>query len=383
MVAKKKVSSVHLSWPKPHFTHTVKTDKHFMRNFHGAMLYAHYELSSSELKKEVVKYLKSQDPKHPLLDRIKDMDENRFSTIGKYMYILNHKADVPDPIFVKLIPALETTIEQDEKKRAAIEKARLRTEELESDNVVRFMPSIQDRILDRTREVAGDIEGWIDDFCLNKQSQPKSVEEFVNLFKANDLKAPHMRHMTNIFQRRAAQVAEVVEGKNKELNEGYSNFTRPEIKKLDIFHQNLLKACAMLQEVAKVTRAPMKRKPVSQDKLVARLKYKKEDSTLGIVSINPIQLLGAKEAWIYDTQKRKLSQYKAKDIDGLSVKGMTLINYSSDSVEKTLRKPVEALADFKKASKVKLRTFMSELTTIGIPCRGRLNDQCIILRIDK
>jgi hypothetical protein len=379
MAAKRSISGVHLSWPKPDFSHTVKTDKHFMRNFHGAMLYAHYELSSIDLKKEVVKYLKHLDAKHPLLDRVKDMDDKRFSTIGKYMYILNHHANIPDDIFVKLMPALEKVIEEEEKKQAAI--AKLAVDDVEE--VVKFTPSIQDRILEKTREVAGEIEGWIDDFCMNKKSQPKTVEEFVNLFKANDLKAPHMRYMQNIFSRRAAMIAEVVEGKNKDLNEGYSNYTKPELKKFDVFHQNLLKACVMLQEVAKVVRAPKKKKPVSHDKLIARLKYKKDDSSLGIVSVNPIGLIGAKEVWIYNTRTRKLAQYKANDIDGISVKGTGLLNYSADSVEKTVRKPVETLADFKKASKVKLRTFLKELSTVDIPCNGKLNEHCVILRADK
>ena len=139
----------------------------------------------------------------------------------------------------------------------------------------------------------------------------------------------------------------------------------------------------MLQEVAKVVRAPRKKKPVSQDKLIARLKYKKDDSTLGIVSVNPIQLLGAKEVWVYNTRTRKLSQYKANDIDGISVNGTGLVNYSTDSVEKTVRKPVETLAEFKKASKVKLRTFLKDLSTVDTPCSGKLNEHCVILRADK
>ena len=88
-MAVKKMSGVYVSWPKPDFEYTVKTHKHFRRNFHGAMLYAHYEMTASELKKEVTKYLRTTDAKHPLLDRIKEMNENRFTTIGKYMYLLN------------------------------------------------------------------------------------------------------------------------------------------------------------------------------------------------------------------------------------------------------------------------------------------------------
>ncbi|HEY6436446.1 MAG TPA: hypothetical protein VIY47_07640, partial [Ignavibacteriaceae bacterium] len=346
-------------------------------------LYAHYELSATELKREVIKYLKTINPKDPLLARIKDINENRFVPVGKYMYILNHGGDIPENVLPTLIPALEKMLVEEERKIMIAEKENSYSEKIVQPAVVKLVPTIQDRLSERAHEVAGEIEGWIDDFCLDKKSPAKTVDEFVRLFKACELKAPHMRHMQNIFERRADEIARAAEGKDKDLNEGYSNFTASEIKKFHIFHQNLLGACIMLQEVAKVARAPRKKKPVSQEKLVARLKFKKEDSTLGIVSPPAVQILGAREVWVYNTKTRKLAQYKAFDERGILVKGASLENFSSDSAEKTVRKPAETLADFKKASKVKLRTFLKELSTVDIPAQGKLNEHHIILRIDK
>lgn len=387
-MATKKLSAVYVSWPRPDFTQTVKTNKHFRANYNAAMLYAHYEMTTIELKREVVKYLKSKDPKHPLLEKIKDIHENRFATVGKYMYILNHGADVPDDIFSGIMPALERVIDEEEAKAAASAKEAKYIEGKETeDKVVDASPkpviSIQDRLRDKAREVAAEVEGWIDDFIMDKTLPAKTVEEFVNLFKANDLKAAHMRHMYNIFEKRAANIAMIVETKDKDLLEGYTHYTKGQLKQFDLFHRNLLKACGMLQEVAKVERAPRKKKPVSQDKLVSKLKYKKDDSSLGIVSINPVQIIGSKEVWLYNTKTRKLTQYKALDESGLSVKGAAIVNFSHDSVEKTVRKPAETLADFKKASKVKLRTFLKELSTVDVPAPGKVNEHHVILRVDK
>jgi hypothetical protein len=387
-MAGKKTSGSFVSWPKPDFSLTVKTNKKFKSHYDGAMLYAHYELTSIELKKEVVKYLKHIDTKHPMIERIKDIHENRFATIGKYMYLLNHGADLPDNVTPKLMPAFERIVNEEEAKIEAIKKeSEYRTQadgpDVAASQTTKVVISIQDRLREKAREVAGEVEGWIDDFCADKKGPVKTVEDFVNLYKQYDLKGPHSRHMQNIFERRAAEIIEAAEGKDKELIEAYSNFTKPELKKFALFHTNLLKACEMLLEVAKVARKPAKKKPVSQDKIVSRLKFKKDDSSLGIVSINPVQILGSKEVWIYDTKKRKLAHYKALDDRGLLVKGASLDNFSSDSVEKTVRKPVETLAEFKKASKVKLRTFLKEIKAVDVPSNGRLNDQCIILRIDK
>jgi hypothetical protein len=117
--------------------------------------------------------------------------------------------------------------------------------------------------------------------------------------------------------------------------------------------------------------------------LVSKIKYKKDDNQLGIVSLHPVQIIGAREVWVYNTKTRKIAQYKAADESGLTIKGAGLLNYTPDSVEKTVRKPVETLADFKKASKVKLRTFMKELSTVDISCNGKLNEHHVILRVDK
>lgn len=385
-MAGKTLSAVYVSWPKPVFTTVVKTNKQFRTNFHMALTYAHYELTASNLKKEVAQYLRTLDAKHPFLVRIKDIDENRFMTLGKYMYIMNNGGEVPDDIMPGILPSLEKLINEEEIKLISVGK---KTDAIVSptpNKSVEATPSqitIQDRLRDKAREVAGEVEGWIDDFCTDKKTSAKSVDEFVGLFKANELKAPHMRYMQTIFIRRADEVSEAVEGKNKDLVDAYSNFTKPELKKFDLFHKNLIKAVVMMQEVAKAERAPRKKKPVSSDKLVAKLKYKKEDSSLGIVSMNPVQIIGSKEVWIYNTKTRKISQYKAVDERGLSVKGAGLLNYSSDSVEKTVRKPAETLAEFKKASKVKLRTFLKELSTVDIPANGKLNEHHVILRIDK
>lgn len=379
-MATKKTSNVYLGWPKPNFAYVVKSHKNYRANYNAALLYTHYEMTGTELKKETAKYLKSVDSHHPLLARIKDLNENRFSTVGKYAYILNHGGELPDDVLLKLIPAIEKTVVEEEQRLARLEKQQ-QDEPVEKE--VKPVVSIQDRIKERAREIAGEIEGMIDDFHLDKKSSVPTVEEMVALFKSNDLKAPHARVIAQSFERRAEEVALAVEGKDRDLSQAYSHFTKPELKKFKQLFDNIIKSCEMLQEVAKVARAPRKKKPVSVDKQVSKLKFKKDDNTLGIVSVNPAQLVGAKEAWVYNTKTRKLGQYKAADVDGFGVKGTSLTNFSTDSAEKTLRKPAETLAEFRKASKVKLRTFLKDLTTLDTKLNGKINEHHIILRVDK
>jgi hypothetical protein len=383
-MAKKKATVEFVMWAKPNFTQIVRTHKNYKTNFHGAMLYAHYELSAIDLKKEVVKYLKGIDPKHPLLEKIKDLHENRLTTVGKYFYVINNGGEIPLDVLPKLLPDIERTLREEEEKQErlkAIEAADNRN--TISSTTFKGTISIQDRLREKSREVAGEVEGWLDEFLLNKKSEIKSVQEFSNLFKANSLKSAHMGYVRAAFERRGEEVAEAVEGKDKLLSEAYSNFTKPELKKLLSFYTNLFAACDMIKEVAKVERAPRKKKPVSVEKLVGKLKFKKDDISLGIVSLAASSLIGAKEAWVYNTKTRKLSYYKASSEQGINVKGASLIDFSAESAEKTLRKPAETLAEFKKASKVKLRTFLKDLTTLDTVPTGKINEHHILLRVDK
>ena len=172
-MAGKKYTGSFTGWPKPHFAYAVKTNKHYRQHYQGALMYAHYELSSIDLKKEVVKYLKHIDPKHPMLDRIKDMHENRFATVGKYMYILNHGGDLPDDVTPKLMPAFERIIHEEEGKIATAAKeeeflAEKNGSNKQIENSSKVVITIQDRLREKAREVAGEVEGWIDDFCLDR-----------------------------------------------------------------------------------------------------------------------------------------------------------------------------------------------------------------------
>lgn len=376
-MASKKLIKMYSVWPKPNFLLVKKTNKDYENNYHKAMMYAHYELTSAQLKKEILKYLKNNNV--DLFNRVESVNEDRLASFGKYIYILNNGGDIPENILNGLMSSLEKTVSIEESK---LQKEETIISEPNETFSVKILPNVQDRIKERTREVAGEIEGWIDEFFLNrKTAEVKSIDDFVNLFKITELKSPHIKFMQTIFLRRATEISNMLDGKEKDLIEGYSNFTKTELKKFGQFFKNLLSACGMVQETAKAERAPKKKKPVSQEKLVSKLKYKKEDTALGIVSLNPISIIGATEVWLYNTKVRKLVKYIAADIRGLTVKGASIENFSAKSAEKMVRKPAETLAEFKKASKIKLRTFFEELVTVEVSVTGKINEHHIILKI--
>jgi hypothetical protein len=100
------------------------------------------------------------------------------------------------------------------------------------------------------------------------------------------------------------------------------------------------------------------------------------------VSINPTEIIGAKELWVYNIKSRKVGKYVASEYLELGVKGTSITGFNSNlSVQKTLRKPEEQLKEFKAAGKVQLRKFLDDIKAVDIKLNGRINEDIILLRI--
>lgn len=177
----------------------------------------------------------------------------------------------------------------------------------------------------------------------------------------------------------------------EQLKEGYAHVKKNDIKKLRAAIGELMVALDFIIDQAKATRKPRKAKPRSADKVIAKLKFLKVDEKYKLASINPIDLVGANELWVFNVKTRKLGKYIASSIDpkglgrdgtGLSVKGTTIIGFDEKlSVQKTLRKPDEQLKEFKGAGKVALRKFLDEINTTDTKLNGRCNLDTVLLKV--
>lgn len=174
-----------------------------------------------------------------------------------------------------------------------------------------------------------------------------------------------------------------------QLQESYAIFTTDQIKKKHKVLKAVCDACDMVIAQGKLTRKPRKVKPKSAEKLVSKIKYNKSDEKLALVSINPADIIKAEELWTYNTKTRKLGHYvtsvfdpqkQKRDGTGLEVKGTTLIRFSeNESIAKTLRKPAEQLAEFKKCGKIQRKKFFEAIKTTETKLNGRINPETILL----
>ena len=233
--------------------------------------------------------------------------------------------------------------------------------------------NIQDRIDEAAHKHAAEIDGAIDDF-ITKKNADFSAKSYL---AANNISATIAKRIGDFYNGLSRELKEALDGKDEQLVEGYSNFTKRDLKKFADFVDNIRVDCSQAVQTAKAARAPRIRKPVPAAKQVSKIKYLKEFSELGLKSVRPEGIIGAKELWIYNTKQRKLQVYKA-EID-LSVKGTTIVGFDVvQSVSVTLRKPEEF---FKGLSMTKrpLTAALKTIKTKPAQPNGRINEECIIL----
>ncbi len=358
------------------------TGEQFTKHFRIAMEYYRLEFSAKDLKPKVVEWMKGQGWHSDSVAEFKKTKDNRCSgTMGGLASCL-----------LRGMPEVHAGFNEGRDSAKWLEEAINRViaegkEDSEEEEVTEKkdtapVVSIQDRVREAAYKMAEEIEDAIESFSQDPEAFDPKAFKVLNLLKGKRAKAAHARIIKDCYQRQYDEYLEVQEGKCDQLKEGYSHLSKAQIKKIVAFHNDILSACDMLMQEAKVNKKPRARKAVPAEKIVAKLKFMKTDQTLKLVSINPVDIIGAKELWIYNTKTRKLGKYIAGEFNELSVKGTTITGYDEiKSVQKTLRKPDEQLKSFKDSGKVALRKFLEDIKAVDIKLNGRINEETILLKV--
>lgn len=241
-------------------------------------------------------------------------------------------------------------------------------------------PTIRDYLEDKIREYLGELEGVIDELVTE---QDTSFDLYKHM-QANSIPAQYCSSIEAWVKRKAGEFIGVYETTDKEMKQAYDHISRRKqtavIKLLSSWLQDLER----YSQFKKANRKPRVKKAKPAGAQVAKMKYKREEPSLGLKSINPTEVVGASQAWIYNTKYKRLSVYRSDSRDGIQVKGSTLQNYDPSQCEqKTLRKPSETIKRLLDAGKVVLRKIMTEINSKDIPVTGRINEDCIIVRVIK
>ena len=333
-----------------------------------SLRYYNYFYSSKELKKYLVDWLKQTAGVAHQLDA---------ETITRFAKSTDGYTPLTAPALIKahtqgmpllerhikyLIGVVHRTLELDageEKVAEVIEKAKAPTVKV---------PTIQDRMNEIMKTHILHFEELEDSLYEGKTVEPKAYE----YLSGKSVPQAMLGKIQSIFERRWAEILEAKTTDDEDLKEAYSYMKAADYKRYEAFYTKLFEGIAQYGQVKKATKKAAVRKPPQKEKLVKSLKYLKNDTTLKLVSVSPVDIIGA-----------QLGKYVAEDMGGaLGVKGTSITGFNEvKSTQKTLRKPDEQLKTFLAANKVDARKFIDNIKTTEIKLNGRINVDTILLKV--
>jgi hypothetical protein len=340
----------------------------------SALSWYTYSFGNKEAKEFVLDYAKSVGRSKDEIENLKSISDDKyikqFGWVARMMCVGYTPDDKTKEFFTKTYKSMFAYV----KKTDAI-----KTEEVASDATLAPRVTIQSRIQDKAHEEAGDLEGLIDDFVASGCKMQIDLDNYV---KNKKLSSVVLKKICDIFVVRSSRIANVIESKDPQIKEGYSNFTKPELRRLKDFLDAIVAATNKGAVESKPVRKTRKKKEKPAAVLASKVSYLKEDPETGLKSVLPEKIIGASQVWVYNAKTRILGVYRAADARGLSIKGTTIQNYKEDAaIAKKLRKPKETLDKLATAGKVKLNQILSELTTKECNLTGRCNSDTIIVKV--
>ena len=254
-----------------------------------------------------------------------------------------------------------------------------------AEEVATAKTNIQETMREKAREAAGELEGMFDDYFLAGSPTKHTFRPIDEVSKKNVL-PQHISMIREVWTKKLAEMNELLEGKDAQLVQAYSHYSKQQVKNTIKFIELVLSDLNSYISVKKTAKAPRARKAVPVEKIVSKLKYLKafKDPAikLDLLSISPIKLHGSSECYLYDTSKRKLIYIVADEYSKtLSVKGNTILGIdSAKSQTKTIRKPGEFFKEFMKLGKPAGRKMFDEVKAVAVTPNGRSNDKMLIIK---
>ena len=356
------------------------SDEEFDHHLRKSFRYYNYYYSPKDLKKYVVAWLRQHegDKGVHVLDKT-TIDQyarsaDNLTPFTVCALIKAHEQGMPlrDKHVEYILDAVKRVLllktdEEEEDKKADTAKSQVK------------IPTIQDRMNEVAKKHILYFEILEDALFAGETVDPKAYEYLVKNLVPQAL----ISKIQTVFEPRHAEVKEARKGECEQLKEAYSHMKTADYKRYDAFYDKLFQDLAAYNQTKKATKKAAVRKPPQKEKLVKSLKYLKQDTALKIVSINPVDIIGAQVLWVYNVKNRKIGKYVAEDVGGaLGVKGTTITGYvESKSTQKTLRKPEEQIKQFLASSKVDLRKYIENIKTTEIKLNGRINADTILLKV--
>ena len=347
-------------------------DKTFSHHMNNSLRYYAYHYSTKDLKKNVVSWMQDNGYEKVDIDAFIKSPAGHLG-ITACSLATAHKRGMPlkeDAIeFIKeRIEYVSKIVDIDADEEVVEQKVTAPAQ----------VKTIQDRLQEKTDANLAHFDGLVDQLIGGSKIDPKAFE----YFKANNVPQAQLSKYTEWAEQYVSELKEAQAGQDADLAESYKHYKAADFKRMYSFFDKFDQAIDQYRQVKKQTKKARVKRAPNKEKAVSKMKYLKEDNNLKLASINPVDIIGAQELWVYNVKTRKMFKYVADDVLGpLNVKGTTVLGFdSAKSIGKTVRKPEQVLSEFMKAGKVQLRKFLDDIKAVSIPANGRINKDIVLLK---
>jgi hypothetical protein len=237
--------------------------------------------------------------------------------------------------------------------------------------------TIKQAIAEKTRDMFAEI-----DDCIDRKDYSKSFEVLLDEAgcKTIDLKVFQAKYKPLL-----AELVALVKNTDEQVKEAYGY---RDVKAYMLFIGNMLVAANDFMtrknksRLVNVKKSKRSKKIVPPAQIVSKMNFMKEETTLGLTSIDPKKIIGATQVWVYNTKTKQLGTYFAEKDQVMTVKGTSILFYdTSTSIQKKVKTPSKQVPPVVTVGKVELRRIMDKVSGKPKPLKPRINKDTIILRV--
>ncbi len=336
----------------------------------NAYTWFNYFYSSEDSLKFTISYLKSIKYDKAIITKLSRVKPHEFNNwIGWNCRLLEAGSTLPDNLW-------DTTIERI---RSFASSASGSDEVVEGEEApVTKVISIQDRINNKASDLIGELEEQLDVFFQEGVIQ-FDVKKWT---LEKGIKPQIAKRIAEHFRPQYEEITEAQAGKDPDLVEAYKGWRKPVLKIMGLFIKRIIDHMIELDSAGQTIRKPRKKKVKPASVLVSKMNYCKSADTL--TSVDPKEIIGASQLWVFNAKTRNLSVYNAVGNSGLSVRGSTITGFDeTTSITKKLRKPETVIKPLLEGGKIYLRKVMDNIKTTEQKATGRINADTILLRVVK
>jgi hypothetical protein len=326
------------------------------RSFYmNSLNWASMALEDKELKEETIKWLKLNG--HPI-DKIILLDDKYFITAGKICWILNTGGVITEESRTFLYTQLNKVT-----KRAddAYIQSQLNDNEISPDRTpfTFYMYAYND----------------LDDL---QATGVWDEENILSVLRKYPLSASSLDLLRTKYRTAMDEIAQA----RKEYKEYFEKVSDQELDLNRRFYKQILLLIDHFSANKKARRKPRKQNSSKKtERAVKNVKFKKEDNTYKLVSIDPSTMVGSAAAIVFNSKSRRIGIYLAEEGKTLSIKGTTIQNYDLEkSKSKILRKPEEQLNHFRTANLKRAEVLLEYVAGKSHELNGRLNEDTVLLK---